>query len=170
MSLKLFGAVLIVAACGGVGWSMAAAHRREENALHQLVGALELMKCELQQNLQPLPQLCRMAAEQCSGTVGQAFQHLAKELEDQISPNAAICMDAAINATPKLTKLARNALEKLGHSLGRFDLMGQLDGLEAVKLRCQSDIEDLSRDRDRRLRSYQTLGLCTGAALAILFL
>jgi len=27
----------------------------------------------------------------------------------------------------------------------------------------------MSKDRDVRLRSYQTLGLCAGAALAILF-
>ena len=57
----------------------------------------------------------------------------------------------------------------MGSSLGRFDLDGQLLGLEAVRVYCQEQLSEMSKDRDVRLRSYQTLGLCAGAALAILF-
>ena len=62
MSIKLIGAALIIAGCDGVGFSMAAAHRREESALRQLIGALDYMGCELQYHLTPLPELCRSAA------------------------------------------------------------------------------------------------------------
>jgi hypothetical protein len=58
----------------------------------------------------------------------------------------------------------------LGTSLGRYDLQGQLNGIESVRIRCRSDLEELERNRDVRLRSYQRLGLCAGCALAILFL
>ena len=57
----------------------------------------------------------------------------------------------------------------MGSSLGRFDLEGQLQGLESVRIYCREQLDELSKDRDVRLRSYQTLGLCAGAALAILF-
>ena len=158
MSLKLIGAVLIIAGCGGVGFSMAAAHRREENALRQLIGVLDYMGCELQYHLTPLPELCRSAATESGGVISQILLRLATELESQISPDAAACMNAAISKTPKLPSTAR------------FDLQGQLKGLEGARQQCRHDLEELSEDRTMRLRSYQTLGLCAGAALAILFL
>ena len=58
----------------------------------------------------------------------------------------------------------------LGKSIGRFDMDGQIKGLEAVRQDCRRRLDELSKDRDTRLRSYQTLGLCAGAALAILFI
>ena len=170
MSLKLIGAVLIIAGCGGVGFSMAAAHRREENALRQLIGALDYMGCELQYHLTPLPELCRCAAAESGGCISRVLLNLSSELESQIAPDAASCMNAAIAKTPKLPTRARKNLTLLGSSLGRFDLQGQLKGLKGARQQCRRELEELSTDRDVRLRSYQTLGLCAGSALAILFL
>ena len=107
MSLKLIGAVLIIAGCGGVGFSMAAAHRREENALRQLIGALDYMGCELQYHLTPLPELCRCAATESGGCISKVLLNLASELESQIAPDAASCMNAAISKTPKLPPRVR---------------------------------------------------------------
>lgn len=170
MNIKLIGAVLIIAGCGGVGFSMAAAHRREEAALRQLAAALDHMGCELQYRLLPLPELCRQVAGECTGPVRQVMENLACELESQIAPDAAACMTAALARTPRLPQRLRKNLSELGISLGRFDLPGQLKGLEAARIACRRDIEALSHNRDQRLRSYQTLGLCAGCALAILFL
>lgn len=170
MSIKLIGAVLIITGCGGVGFSMAAAHRRDENALRQLIGALDYMGCELQYHLTPLPELCRGAAGQTSGSIRAVFLTLAQELDNQIAPDANFCMNAAIAKTTKLPGLVKKNLSLLGQSLGHFDLQGQLKGLEFARQQCRRDLDELSKDRDVRLRSYQTLGLCAGSALAILFL
>lgn len=170
MSMKIIGAILIIAGCGGVGFSMAAAHRREERALRQLIGALDYMGCELQYHLTPLPQLCRAVATETGGSVGQVFLALASELETQISPDAASCMDAAVSKYPKLPHRIRKNMTQLGVSLGRFDLVGQLRGIGSARQMCRRDLEELSKDREQRLRNYQTLGLCAGSALAILFL
>ena len=37
------------------------------------------------------------------------------------------------------------------------------------KERNSRELEKMSTDRDQRIRGYQTLGVCAGAALAILF-
>lgn len=169
MNLKLIGAVLIIAGCAGVGFSMAAAHRREETALRQLIGALDYMGCELQYHLTPLPELCRNAAAESGGTVSQTLLCLASELENQIAPDASACMNVAVSKASKLPQRAKQNLLALGSSLGRFDLQGQLNGLEAARKQCRRELDELSKDRDVRLRSYQTLGLCAGSALAILF-
>lgn len=170
MNLKLIGAILIIAGCGGVGFSMAATHRREEAALRQLIRALDYMGCELQYRLTPLPELCRNAAGECTGIVSTVLAKLAKELEAQIAPDAVSCMNAALSKAARLPQRTKKNLQLLGSSLGQFDLQGQLTGLEAARIQCRRELDELSKDRDVRLRSYQTLGLCVGSALAILFL
>jgi len=54
--------------------------------------------------------------------------------------------------------------------LGRFDLPGQLEGIQAVRKRCEESLESIRKNRNERLRSYQTLGVCAGAALAIILI
>ena len=170
MTPKLLGALMIVAACGGMGFSLAAGHRQRERMLQQLIQAVEFMTCELQYRQTPLPQLMRLCAEETGGLIRKAFSELAQELERQLAPDAACCMAAAVERIPKLPAAIREKLLLLGRSLGRFDLSGQLAGLEAVAQLCKRDLQGLLVNRDARLRGYMTLGLCAGVALVILFI
>ena len=98
------------------------------------------------------------------------FLAMASELEQQILPNAAYCMDAAIwkiQALPTKTVLAAR---ELGCALGCFGLEEQLRGIESVINMCQRACKELEENRPQRHRSYQTLGLCAGAALVILMI
>lgn len=168
--LKWFGALFVIIGCGSVGFAMSAAHRKEEKSLRQLIGALDFMQCELQYRMTALPDLCRLTAAQCSGVLRTLFQTLSRELEDQISPDVFHCMNAALAKVPNLPVHTEESLRILGRTLGRFDLDGQLLGLENARHNCRTLLEKLSENREIRLRSYQTLSLCAGAALAILFL
>ena len=169
MSIKWIGALLVVAGCGGVGFTMAAACKREEWCLRGLVSALDYMTCELQFRLTPLPQLCAQAGAACWGAAGKALLNLSRELENQVCPDADSCMYAALARTDNIPKETERALRLLGTSLGRFDLDGQLRGIEQVRSHCRRQLDALSENRNQRVRGYQTLGLCAGAALAILF-
>lgn len=168
MSVKYAGALLVIAGCGGFGLSMAAAYRREEQLLRQLRDILQFMYCELQFHLTPLPELCRKAGANTKGGVGKVFLRLADRLEER-SGDVSACMDSAA-ASPELTPRIRELLEKLGRTMGCFDMEGQLRGLEELRSLCIRELEELSTGREDRLRSYQTLALCAGAALVILFM
>lgn len=170
MTLKWIGAVLVIVGCGGMGFGMAASYRREEQTLGQLVALLEFMECELEYRMTSLPLLFQKMAAQSGGCLKKVFTALAAEMEAQISPDAKCCMDVVLSRMCDIPKSVRAALEALGNSLGRFDLEGQLKEITAVKLRCESELEVMRGQRDNRVRSYQTLGLCAGAALAILFI
>ena len=170
MNYKWIGSLLIILGCGGFGFSLAANHKREENCLRQLIGALDYMGCELQYRMTPLPDLCRSASQQCKGMVGQVLRRVSEELDRQVSPDTASCMYAALTQSEALPHITRKKLQLLGATLGHFDLAGQLSGLEAVRESCRNDLSTLTKNRDSRLRSYQTLGLCAGAALAILLI
>ncbi len=168
--MKWIGAVLVIAVCGWFGFACAAAHRAEEKSLRQLISILDYIECELQYHLTALPELCRQASSEGSGVIHRLFSTLAKELEDQVAPDVSSCMNAAIARTKDIPSLSKAALISLGQSMGKFDLAGQLNGLEAVRGHCRSELDGLMRNREPRLRSYQTLGVCTGAALVILFI
>lgn len=168
--LKLIGVILVIAACGGVGFRIAANYRNEEKSLRQLIGILDFMECELQYRLTPLPDLCRQVAKAFQYTPGDVFLELALEMESQVSPDMLHCMIVALDGCKTLPSITKAELILLGKSIGRFDLEGQLKGLEAVRQDCRRNLETLSNNRDSRLRSYQTLGLCAGAALAILLI
>ncbi len=170
MVIKWIGAICILVACGGFGFQIAAAQRKEVRTLRQLIRILDFAECELQYRLTPLPELCRNTARECSGPLNALFLRLSGELEDQISPNVSSCMQAAIAVTEQLPKQTAEVLTLLGESLGKFDLNGQLRGLEGVRRECNRRLDALSENQDVRLRSYKTLGLCAGAALVILFI
>lgn len=170
MILKLIGAVFVVVGCGGIGFRIAANHRNEERNLRQLIGILDYMECELQYRMTPLPELCRQASKEFTGLLGNILQELSVEMDAQNHTDLEMCMSVVLENAEKLPPLTREELLLLGRSIGRFDMEGQLKGLEAVRQECRRQVGSLSYNRDARLRSYQTLGLCAGAALAILFI
>ena len=169
MILKLIGAAFVVVGCGGIGFRIAANHRFEEKNLRQLIGILDYMECELQYRMTPLPELSRQASKEFPGLLGSIFLALSLEMDAQNSTDLETCMRAVLEKTGKVPPLTRAELLLLGRTIGRFDMEGQLKGLEAVRQECRRQVEALSYNRETRLRSYQTLGLCAGAALAILF-
>ena len=170
MGFKWIGAVLIIASCSGCGFAVAAGKRREEKLLWQLMEILQFMERELQYRLTPLPELCRKAAGEAKGILQFVFLNLYRELSWQKQPDAGSCMYAALQRSGELPPRVRRLLVQLGHTLGRFDLTGQLQGIQSVQQRCEDTLGNIRKHRDERLRSYQTLGICAGAALAIILI
>ena len=169
MVLKIVGAILVIAGCGCVGFKISFNYRRDENALEQLVCILDFMHCQLQYRMTPLPSLCRQVATDFRNMPGQIFEDLAAKMELQSSTSIGQCMISVLSAKRTIPAITRIKLIQLGNSMGRFDLEGQLKGLEALRQDCIRNLDEMRANRDVRLRSYQTLGLCAGVALAILF-
>jgi len=169
VNLKWIGVTMVLAGCGSVGFSMAASYRQRERQFESLCRGIDFMVNSLQYRLTPLPELCGSAGIYIKGAIGAVLTQLSTELDKQISPNAACCMDMVLKRS-RIPADVRRVLEQMGEELGRFDLTGQIQGLERVKQICRCELELLRDGRDTRLRSYQTLGLCAGAALAILLI
>ena len=170
MGYKWVGAILIIASCGGCGFSIAAGKRREEKLHNQLLDVLQFMENELQYRLTALPELCRMAAAKTRGDLRHVFSNLYQELQSRKLPDAGSCMYAAIRQTGEIPPGIRRLLIQLGNSLGQFDLPGQLTGIHSVRKRCLDSLENIRKNRDAQLRCYQTLGVCAGAALAVVLI
>lgn len=171
MNVRIMGAALILAGCGGCGFFMVAGIRQQKTFLKQMLRVLDVMESELRYRLSPLPELCGLAARECNpGSLREIFRQLQSALQCQNQPDAASCMDVILAVHDHLPARLRKRLRQLGRSLGRFDLPGQLQGLQALRASCEGDLAALRSNQDVRIRSYQTLSLCAGTALVILFL
>ncbi|MGN0998248.1 MAG: stage III sporulation protein AB [Faecousia sp.] len=170
MNWKLMGAILVVAGCGGLGFYMALSFQREVRALRDLLGILDYISCELQYRMTALPELCKKAGNLCGGCIGRFFLNLSGELSSQISPNVQSCTESAMRKCKEIPSKSRGYLLDFGKTLGLFDLDGQLKGIEAVRVQIERELRMLEKGQAERLRGYQTLGLCAGAALAILLI
>lgn len=168
--IRIIGAGMIVISCGGSGFLMAVHYRKEIRLLQQLYDALGFMENELSYRVSTLPRLCADAASYSSGSLKAVLSALASELESQIYPDARSCMQKALENVNELPASVKKLLYRFGNSLGKFDLNGQLDAFRTVKAECEEKIEQLRAQKDIRIRNYQTLGLCAGAALAILLI
>lgn len=169
MNFKLIGALCVITSCSCCGFMMASEHIGRIRLLQNLISALDYMECELQYRCTPLPQLCRQASEQTTGKIQKILSLMAEELESQISPNADRCMASALDRLGDMDPMMYQILTDLGKSLGKFDLEGQLQGFDSARAVCRENLSQLVLNKDNRIRSYQTLGLCAGAAVAILF-
>ena len=170
MPLKWIGCILIVAACGGFGFALSVQYRREISMLQQLETAVRHMRCELNCRVDSLSLICARVASQVSGPIRDILQAMSNELDKQICPDAANCMDTVLASAIGLPESVKLCLRQLGASMGRYDLAGQLGELEAVQERCNILIAEMSAQKDKRTHAYQTLGLCAGAAVAILLI
>lgn len=169
MNAKWIGAIFVFISCGGVGFSIAHGYRYREQLLQQLLASMAMMASELEYRLTPLPELLRKAAGDTSGILRDVFANAAREMDWHSEPDAGSCIRAALERSHDLPACLRRPLCLLGQTLGQFDISGQLRGLESAEDACRREIARLERNRETRIRSYETLGLCAGAALIILF-
>lgn len=169
MTLKLLGAILTVIGCGGMGLRVAAAYRREISALEQLYMGIDYMECELRYRMPPLPALCDATSHAVKGPVGAFFSILSVTLGKHVSPRVRSCVEEALG-TAALPDTVKGYISILGDTLGQFDLEGQLQGLSNLREQLANALENRRKDQGNRMRIYQTLGLCAGAAIAILLL
>lgn len=170
MILKIIGSILIIFGCGVCGYIISQNERYEAKLLRQLIAVLDYMQRELQFRLTALPALCRQAALVSKGPIGDVFKYLSEELEKQDSSTVPQCMERALGRVSKSIPLPIEHLKQLGDDLGRFDLTGQLQGLQYLRAECHSKLKKQLNGQDNRLRNYQTLCLCAGAAIVILFI
>lgn len=165
---KIIGAVLVIACCGSYGMLLANGQRKEVVMLHQLIRAISTMVSELEYRLTPLPELCRIAGDSATMPLQRTFHEIADALSDQVFPDVRKVFATVLQRNKALPKHTSEHLLLLGQTLGKFDLPGQLRGLELCKQEILHKLNEMERNQQQRLRSYQTLGFCAGAALAIL--
>lgn len=168
MTWKLIGSVFVILSCGVFGFKIAAEHLREIKTLKMLVNCLDYMEWELEYRMTRLPDLCKQITNHCRGILKIIYNDLAELLDSQSEPDVQRCMELVLSDKKEVPSYTRTALYQLGRTLGSFDLNGQIKGIHSVSDECRQNLERLQCDQAVRIRTYKTLGLCAGAAMAII--
>lgn len=158
--MRWLGALLMVAACGGMGFAWTGALRRKLALLERLCSLLRRLQTELSQRGTPLPQL----AEQLG---------LAAPAEQLRSGRTALSV-----AAPYLERLEKNwdlsetarTLEELARVLGRYDggTQAAACGHAIGQLEVQRDA--LARELQEKGKLYHTVPLALGLMAALVVL
>jgi len=159
---------MVFAGCAGFGFSLAISHKKQERIMMHFLYVLDQMECELKYRLTPLPKLCRGAAYEVDGIIRKVLLSFSEKMDHCILPDPPSCMYTVLEEVSLCTGFTRNMFLDLGKSLGKYDLDGQLMGIEHLREKCQHQLTVVRGQKSERIRCYKTLGLCTGAALVIL--
>ena len=168
--LRVIGAVLVLAGAGGMGLGKGLQFHRQLRQLRDFVGAVEILKCELNYSLMPLPKLYRVAGRRTQGACSRFFHTLATHLEQGVPRSRAV--EQALTETHGLY-LPQDALLsvlELCSTLGRYDMDGENRMLQLSGQRLKAALERTEREKRPLAKSYASLGFCTGVALVILML
>lgn len=166
--LRLLGGALVLLASGSFGITAGVRYYRAARHLQAFCRAVELLRCEINYSLQPLPEVCALVADRLTGPPAAFFRCFAAQLREPVSRDraAAAALEAARGL--QLPQDAVMAVLELCSALGRYDLDGEDRMLDLTAKRLQAALARCEAEKRPRAKCYAALGLCTGLALLIL--
>ena len=170
--IKLLGKAMIVLGSGSAGFGFARAVRAQLRQLNALLAALEAMKGEIEYRLTPLPELFAALGEGTEPVTAAFFRGCAAMMEADRALPPQLVLGRAMEQTTSLQWSARTreTVRNLAFSLGKFDLGGQVRAIELAQERLRAELAEVQAGSRARCRSYETIGICAGLALAVILL
>ena len=170
--IRLFGASLVVLAASAAGFGFAKNVRLQCAQLDALSWALETMAGEMSARLTPLPEIFLLLGSGGQRDVSLFFKTagLALTTPPGCTVPVAFKRGFAAAASFRPGEQAVQALYALSAGLGRFTLERQLAAIEQAKTAVTRELLSLQAQKQARCRSYGTIGVCAGLALAVILL
>ena len=170
--LKTIGMILILMASGTVGFGMARTVRRQQVQTVVLIDALLRLRHELQYRLTPLPDAFAVLGEMPNREVAAFFSAMSARLQSGRTCTVGYACRQALRRTEGLCIPAgvRTTLMSLFDTLGKYDLDGNLQALDLALGRLREEARQLQGSAAARCKTYVTLGVCTGLAVAVILI
>ena len=170
--IRMIGAALVVLSSGTVGFGFARAVKLQCAQLEGLLWALDTMQSEMSARLTPLAQLFSGLSACRQKDVAAFFAEAGRARSAQ--PYCAVpgCFNRGFQQAKGFRPGDEgvHALYGLSLNLGRFDLESQLAAIERTKESVTAALLALQGQKRARCRSYETIGICAGLALAVMLL
>ncbi len=166
--IRWVGALLVLIGAGSFGGSRAVQYYRRARQLRELKSAVEMIRCEINYTLLPLPQLYSGVADRLTGATAQFFRELGRLLE--VGTPRQRAAQKAMEAVPALLlpNDARMTLLELCGTLGRYDLDGENRMLSLSGQRIGAALERCEAEKKPMARSCAAVAVSAGIALVIL--
>lgn len=169
--IRLVGAVLIIAGCGGLGLCAVARLEGRVRDLAELAAGLDTLRRELGWRLSPLPDGLEAAGRALQGPAGAFFSQCARRTRMPDGQAFQAVWRAELDAAAlRLKPEDRAVLDRLGLVLGRYDADSQRLALEEGAAGLRALQEAAANERSRLGRVYGVLGVTAGLFAAIVLL
>ena len=166
--LKIIGMILVLLGAGSFGIGKGLQFYRGVHQLREFRNAVEILKCELNYSLLPLPKLCTITADRLNGAVAQFFRTYGKFVGSGQPREKAAILAMEQTRGLSLPNDAIMALLDLCSSIGQYDLEGENRMLQLCGHRITAALERAEAEKKPVAKSYAAVGICTGIAIIIL--
>lgn len=169
--IKIFGALLVVLSCSGVGFYIAQSFVNRTKEIRQLQNIISYMETEIIYGHTPLLNIIQNITTREKGTINSIFIALNKEL-NQNAKSFALCWQEAFEEKGNKTSLRPSELrimQQLGSILGQSDRESQQKHLRIAFTHLQKEEQDAHELQKKYEKLSRTLGVLTGILFVILF-
>lgn len=169
--IRLMGAALLTAGCGGLGLGAVGRLDGRVRDLRELSAGLEILQRELGWRLSPLPKALEAAAGGAQGRAARFFEFCAQGAGCLAgTPFLQLWREGLERCPLRLEREDQALLEQLGPVLGRYDGDSQRQAVEGVLAGLSRQQAQAEEDRRRLGRVYGVLGVTVGLFLAIVLI
>lgn len=163
--MKYLGIVFVLISSATVGFQMAESLKNKCSLLRCFLESLNVLEREIAICGTPLPQAFARMAGSSNGVLAEIYSETAKSMDRNpwVTP-----YDAVRTAVSDREDLLCQLLLPLFQKLGKYDTDAQKQAVEAARRDTETVLEKLTEECHIKSRTYRTLGICTGLAVAIL--
>jgi len=166
--MRMIGVLFIVLSAGSVGFRIAGSLSYKCKQARQLLNLLQILKNEISLCSTPLPQAFALLSVAAEGELKTIFSEVARAMDKQRWLKPETAMQTALEKTP--LEPFGSVLMELCAKLGKYDTEAQEQGIGAASMQTQALLQTLEREKSLKSKTYETLGICAGLALAILLI
>lgn len=170
---KLLGAILIIAAAGWSGLSIAAVYTKRAQQLRSLQRALQILDTEIVYGATPLPSALQRVGQAVDQTTGGIFRKTGSLLTSSLGYTAAEAWNHALSTIAQTTALNKEdltILQAFGEGLGCSAQEEQHKNIALTMLHLQKVEESALKERDKNVKIWRYGGFLLGATVVLLLL
>lgn len=168
--LKILGAGLVLAACTGIGFTLAREYTERPRQLRSLESALQMLETEIVYGATPLTEALEHIAAGCDPGIKNLFRQTAIELCQAKGCTAGEAWQQALADFYQASAVEStdiNVLKRLGASLGLSDRRDQEKHLKLAREQLRHEIRSAEEISLKNSRLCRYLGVLGGLALVL---
>jgi stage III sporulation protein AB len=171
--LKVFGCMLIISACGYLGFFIGNSFNTRVEEIKRLRSSLKMLETEIIYLMNPLPEALLRVGTKIKGPVSFLYEYSSQLLLKKMGTPMDEIWKEAINNLASVSSLKKeelDILEDFGNSLGESDKEEQRKNLQFAQESLKIVERNAEDEKQKYEKMYKTLGVLAGIALALILI
>lgn len=166
--MKILGVIFVVTSSVIVGIHIGKILKQRCSYIRQMIDAFQVLENEISFGSTPLPEAFMYASEATEGKLKSILNDVSTRMTKNCWKTPKRAMEEALLAVSD--GFGDDILIDLAERVGKYDVQTQLAGIHIAKQRAEQTLRTLESEYGAKSRTYRTLSVCAGMAVAILLL